>query len=233
MTLGKIVLIPMLLHEDGWEAILPNTIDIIKSCQCFFAENEKTARRYFKKIWKEMDIDAYQWQTIDKVEASQIQTLKKLLQEGKTIGIISEAGCAGVADPGQQLIAVAQEMGAQVKPYIAPNSILLALMASGLNGQDFHFHGYLPIDTNDRKKKIQQLLSEVSAHHTTQIFIETPYRNNQMLSSLLAICPNHIKICIGSNITGPNEQIITKSVKDWKSNVPELHKQLVIFLIGL
>ena len=88
MTLGKIVLIPMLLHEDGWEAILPNTIDIIKSCQCFFAENEKTARRYFKKIWKEMDIDAYQWQTIDKVEASQIQTLKKLLQEGKTIGII-------------------------------------------------------------------------------------------------------------------------------------------------
>jgi 16S rRNA (cytidine1402-2'-O)-methyltransferase len=233
MALGKVVLIPMLLHEEGWEAILPNTIDVIQSCQCFFAENEKTARRYFKKIWKEMNIDAYQWQTIDKVEASQIQTLKKLLQEGKTIGIISEAGCAGVADPGQQLIAVAQEMGVQVKPYLAPNSILLALMASGLNGQDFHFHGYLPIETNDRKKKIQQLISEVSAHQTTQIFIETPYRNNQMLSSLLAICPGHIKICIGSNITGPNEQIITKTVKDWKSNLPELHKQLVIFLIGL
>lgn len=232
MNLGKVVLIPMLLHEEGWEAILPNTQSIIQSCDCFFAENEKTTRRYFKKIWKQMEIDAYQWYTMDQIESSQVAAFQQLLKTGKTIGIISEAGCAGIADPGQILIAAAQAMGANIKPYIAPNSVLLSLMASGLNGQQFHFHGYLPIDAVERKKKVQLLLNEINSTGATQIFIETPYRNNQLLASLLAQCPNDLKICIGVNITGPNENIRTLTVKEWKVKLPDLHKQLAVFLIG-
>jgi len=232
MNLGKVYLLPMLLHEEGWESIPANTKEWIQHCDAFFAENEKTTRRFFKKVWKEIVIDNYIWHPIHKIEQTQIQVFKQLLQEGKNIGIISEAGCAGIADPGQQLVAAAQNMGAIVKPYLAPSSILLSLMASGMNGQLFQFHGYLPIDSVERKKKIQSLEIDAKQRGCTQIFIETPYRNNQLLEALLQNLHPTTKICIGVDITGPHESIITATASHWKTNLPDLHKKLVVFLIG-
>lgn len=231
-ALGKVLLLPMLLHEEGWEAI-PKEIDQwIKSCDVFFVENEKTTRRYFKKIWKEMVIDNYQWFTIHQVEEAQINNFIQILKSGKTIGIVSEAGCAGIADPGQLLVSAAQQLGATVKPYMGPSSILLSLMASGFNGQGFTFNGYLPIDATERKKKIQQLEQIVTSNGIAQLFIETPYRNNQLLEALLQTCHPTTQLCIGVDITGPTESIKTATIQYWKNNKPELHKKLAIFIIG-
>jgi 16S rRNA (cytidine1402-2'-O)-methyltransferase len=232
MSLGSVYLLPMLLHEEGWEAIPTDTQKWIMQCDAFFVENEKTTRRFFKKVWKDMVIDNYIWQPIHKVEEAQVSAFKALLKEGKNIGIVSEAGCAGIADPGQILVAAAQEMGAVVKPYTAPSSLLLALMASGMNGQNFQFNGYLPIDNNDRKKKILALEAEANSKGTTQLFIETPYRNNQLLDAFLQYCHPQTKLCIGVDITAPNEYIKTATIAYWKSNKPELHKKLAVFLIG-
>ena len=231
-ALGKVLLLPMLLHEEGWEAI-PNDIDQwIKSCDVFFVENEKTTRRYFKKIWKEMVIDNYQWFTIHQVEEAQINNFIQILKSGKTIGIVSEAGCAGIADPGQLLVNAAQQLGATVKPYMGPSSILLSLMASGFNGQGFTFNGYLPIDATERKKKIQQLEQIVTSNGIAQLFIETPYRNNPLLEAILQTCHPTTQLCIGVDITGPTESIKTATIQYWKNNKPELHKKLAIFILG-
>ena len=232
MSLGKVFLLPMLLHEEGWDSIPSDIVKWIQECDAFFVENEKTTRRYFKKLWREMVIEEYIWHTIHKVETEQIQSFKELLKAGKNIGIISEAGCAGVADPGQILVGIAQEMGAQVKPYVGPNSILLALMASGMNGQLFQFHGYLPIDSAERKKKIQALEQDTRVRNCTQICIETPYRNDQLLDAILQSCHASTKVCIGVDLTGPSEWIKTGTVDYWKKNKPSLHKKLAVFLIG-
>jgi 16S rRNA (cytidine1402-2'-O)-methyltransferase len=231
-TLGKVLLLPMLLHEEGWEA-LPRDIEAwIKSCDAFFVENEKTTRRFFKKIWKEMVIDDYQWFPIHQVEATQVDAFVQILKSGKTIGIVSEAGCAGIADPGQILVGAAQQLGATVKPYMGPSSILLSLMASGFNGQGFTFNGYLPIDAAERKKKIIQLEQIVHSIGIAQLFIETPYRNNQLLEAILQACHPNTQLCIGVDITGPNESIKTATLQFWKNNKPELHKRLAIFILG-
>ena len=231
-ALGKVLLLPMLLHEEGWEAIPKDIDQWIKSCDVFFVENEKTTRRYFKKIWKEMVIDNYQWFTIHQVEEAQINNFIQILKSGKTIGIVSEAGCAGIADPGQILVGAAQKLGAIVKPYLGPSSILLSLMASGFNGQGFTFNGYLPIDAAERKKKIQQLEQIVNSNGIAQLFIETPYRNNQLLEAILQACHPNTQLCIGVDITGPNESIKTATLQYWKNNKPELHKRLAIFILG-
>ncbi len=231
-ALGKVILLPMLLHEEGWEAIPKDIDQWIKSCDVFFVENEKTTRRYFKKIWKEMVIDNYQWFTIHQVEEAQINNFIQILKSGKTIGIVSEAGCAGIADPGQLLVNAAQQLGATVKPYMGPSSILLSLMASGFNGQGFTFNGYLPIDATERKKKIQQLEQIVTSNGIAQLFIETPYRNNQLLEAILQTCHPTTQLCIGVDITGPAESIKTGTLQYWKNNKPELHKKLAIFILG-
>ncbi len=232
MQLGKVYLLPMLLHEEGWEAIPGDTQKWIAQCDAFFVENEKTTRRFFKKVWKEMVIDNYVWHPIHKIEEAQINLFKQLLQQGKNIGIVSEAGCAGIADPGQLLVAAAQTIGAVVKPYTAPSSLLLALMASGMNGQSFQFHGYLPIDSNERKKKIQALEAEANLKGSTQLFIETPYRNNPLFEAIVQNCHPQTRLCIGVDITGPNEFIKTATIAYWKANKPELHKKLAVFLLG-
>lgn len=232
MSIGKVYLLPMLLHEQGWEAIPADIKKWIAQCDAFFVENEKTTRRYFKQIWKEMVIDDYIWHPIHKVEQTQIDAFTLLLNQGKNIGIVSEAGCAGIADPGQLLVAAAQNIGAIVKPYTSPSSLILALMASGMNGQNFQFHGYLPIDANERKKKIMAIENEANLKGTTQLFIETPYRNNQLLEALIQICHPQTRLCIGVDITSPDEFIKTATVGYWKNNKPELHKKLAVFLIG-
>lgn len=231
MNLGTVYLIPTFLHEEALETIPNYILDAVKNCQVFFVENEKTTRRYFKRLWKEMIIDDYQWFTIHKAEDAVTNNFKQLLQQGKKIGIVSEAGCPGIADPGQILIAAAQSMGSKIKPLVGPSSILLALMASGMNGQCFQFNGYLPIDSAERKKKIKELEQESSKKNCTQIFIETPYRNNQLIKDLVDNCKPNTQLCIAIDITATTEKIFTKDVQQWKKNLPDYHKRLGIFLI--
>lgn len=229
-----VYLIPTVLHEgeEGLKAIPVYVTDAIKSCRVFFAENEKTARRYFKKLWKEMVIDDYEWYTIHKAETEVSQSFIRCLKEGKSIGIVSEAGCPGIADPGQTLIDIAQQQKATIKPLAGPSSILLALMASGMNGQSFSFHGYLPIDALERKKKLRELEDESHMRNCTQIFIETPYRNNAVLADILYTCKPSTRLCIASDITSMNESIVTQTIHNWKQQaLPQLHKIPVIFLL--
>ena len=153
------------------------------------------------------------------------------LKEGKNIGIISEAGCPGIADPGQILIAAAQQIRATVKPLVGPSSILLALMSSGMNGQCFQFVGYVPIDAAARKKTIKELEEYSFKKNCTQILIETPYRNNQLLQDIISVCKPETKFCIAADITSSAESIRTKKISEWKNAMPDLHKRPVIFLL--
>ena len=226
-----VFLIPSFLYEHATETIPPYVVDAVKKCQVFFVENERSARRYLKMIWREMVIDDYQWFTIHKAENEVMQSFTQAMQEGKNIGIISEAGCPGVADPGQILIQAAQNMGATIKPLVGPSSILLALMASGMNGQQFAFCGYLPIDNLERKTAIKELETASARKKCTQIFIETPYRNNQLIKQLIENCKPETRLCIAVDITAPNESIQTKTIASWKKQLPDLHKRLAIFLL--
>ena len=226
--MGTVYLIPSLLHETGLDAIPSYVKETIKNCQVFFVENERTTRRFFKQLWREMIIDDYSWFTIDE---SSVPEFKRQLKEGKNIGIVSEAGCPGVADPGQSLIALAQEMNATIKPLVGPSSILLALMASGMNGQHFRFAGYLPIENQQRIRAIKELETESAKNNCTQIFIETPYRNKQLFEAVLNNCKPSTRLCIAKNLTGDSEYIHTKTISEWRSNEPELHKQTCIFLL--
>jgi 16S rRNA (cytidine1402-2'-O)-methyltransferase len=226
-----IYLIPSLLNDEAVYTIPPNIIDTIKNCQVFFVENERTARRYLKKICREIVIDNYEWFTIDKAEHEVQSVFQQKIKEGKNIGIISEAGCPGVADPGQALIAIAHEMNVEVKPLVGPSSILLALMASGMNGQQFQFVGYLPINKHERIKAIKELESESQKKNCTQIFIETPYRNNQLIESILKTCKPTTKFCIAVDLTAKNEWIKTKTVTEWQKEKTDIHKRPAIFLL--
>ena len=226
-----IYLIPSVLEESATETIAPYIIDAVKKCQVIFAENERTARRFLKSVCKEIVIDEYEWFTIHKAEHEVLNTFKQKITAGKNIAIISEAGCPGIADPGQILIAAAQQMNAIVKPLVGPSSILLALMASGMNGQQFEFVGYLPIDNLERNKAITALEATSQKKNSTQIFIETPYRNNQLIENLLKTCKPSTKLCIAAELTGPNEFVKTKSIADWKKEKTDFHKKPVIFLL--
>ena len=183
------------------------------------------------KIWKEIAIDDYEWHTIHKAENEVKTYFINAIKEGKTIGIISEAGCPCVADPGQILVDIAQQMNAKIVPLVGPNSILLALMASGLNGQSFQFIGYLPIDSNERKKKIKELELYSSKQNCTQIFIETPYRNNQLFNDILQSCSAETKLCVAVDITSSKENIVTKTIALWKNVQSDFHKRQAIFLL--
>lgn len=232
-TNSKVYLIPTVLHDDekALEALPAYLLDAIKDCQVFFVENEKTARRFFKKLWREMVIDDYTWHTIHKAEQFVRAAFVQSLIQGKNIGIVSEAGCPGVADPGQLLISVAQQLNAKVIPLVGPSSILLSLMASGMNGQSFQFVGYLPIEEQERRKSIKELEEYSYKKNCTQLFIETPYRNNQLFKTLLATCKNETRICVAIDLTASTESIQTKNVKDWKQINIELHKKQAIFLL--
>ena len=231
-ALGSVYLIPTFLDENNLQTIPPYVLDAVQQCQVFFVENERSARRYLKQLWKEMVIDHYEWFAIHKAEPEVRDQFRQQLQRGKTIGIISEAGCPGVADPGQLLVATAQEMGAPVRPLVGPSSILLALMASGMNGQLFRFNGYLPIDTAQRNKMLKDLEAESLKTGCTQIFIETPYRNNQLIEALVTQLKPGTRLCIAADLTGPEEFIKTASIRNWQKNKPDIHKRPAIFLLS-
>ncbi len=226
-----IYLIPSFLSDNAIETIPLYVMNALKNCEVIFAENERTARRFLKAMDKEIVIDDFEWHAIHKAETEQINIFKQKIKEEKNIAIISEAGCPGVADPGQILISEAQKMNVEIKPLVGPNSILLALMASGLNGQHFSFLGYLPIDNFERIKKIKQIEEESTKRNCTQIFIETPFRNNKMIETILQNCKPSTQLCIAAELTSTNEWIKTKTISDWKIEKIDLHKKPVIFLL--
>jgi 16S rRNA (cytidine1402-2'-O)-methyltransferase len=231
-------LIPSFLDEQSLAPLPAYLLDAVKQCRVFFVENERSARRYLKMLWKEMVIDDYEWFTIHKAEQEVMASFNKALKQGLTIGLISEAGCPGIADPGQILTAAAHQAGAIVRPLVGPSSILLALMASGMNGQQFRFCGYLPVDIPGRTKGLKEFETESQQKNCTMIFIETPYRNNQLLDSIFQTCRPSTRLSIAVNLTGPSEFTRTRTISDWKSSgsaprfsAPDLHKQPTIFCL--
>lgn len=228
---GRLYLIPCYLQEDAIHTIPAYLQKAVASCSVFLVENERSARRFLKKLWKEMVIDDYRWHLIENAGEQQIATLLSALKNGQDVGIISEAGCPGIADPGQLLVSAAQEKGFQVVPLVGPSSIVLALMASGMNGQQFSFHGYLPIDAVERKKKIKELESTSARENSTQIFIETPYRNHAMINDILSTCRPQTKLCVAVDLTGPEESILTRNISEWKKMELNCHKKPAIFLL--
>ncbi|MFT3902983.1 MAG: SAM-dependent methyltransferase [Niabella sp.] len=231
MAQATVYLIPTFLHEQALHVLPAYILEAIEKCDVLFAENERSARRYLKQLKREIVIDSYEWFTIGKAENEVLQAFRQKIKEGKTIGIISEAGCPGVADPGQLLVAAAQEINATVVPLVGPSSILLALMASGMNGQQFSFLGYLPIESSARTKAIREMEAESKRKNATQIFIETPYRNGQLLENLLKTCAPATLLCVAADITAPTEFIKTMPVAKWKAEKVNLHKRPVIFLL--
>ncbi|MBV8254262.1 MAG: SAM-dependent methyltransferase [Chitinophaga sp.] len=231
MNIGKVYLIPTVLSADALYSIPPYVTETAKKLTVFYVENERTARRYLKALDRSINIDALQLLPMNENQLPDTTLAKKLLKEGKDIGVISEAGCPAVADPGHLIVQAAHSIDAPVIPMIGPNSMLLALMASGMNGQNFQFVGYLPIKPHERIKAIKDLELQSQKKKQTQLFIETPYRNNQLMKDILDNCKEYTKVCVAADITGPDEFIKTKTVKDWKKALPELHKKPAIFLL--
>ncbi len=227
----KMYLIPLPVAE-GANHTLPAEVAVNTArIQHYFVENARTARRFLRSLHPTLVIETLHFSEIDKHTGADLNQLRNWIREGKEIGIMSEAGCPGIADPGSNLVAIAHGMGAKVIPLTGPNSIILALMASGLNGQSFAFNGYLPLKEPARGKKIKDLEAHSVNEKQTQIFIETPYRNNQMLADLLKNCSHRTRICLAMNITAPGEQILTKTVAEWKQSVPVLEKYPAVFLM--
>ncbi len=233
MNPTKVYLIPSLLGESEHSRVLPlYNLDIIRSLNTFVVENEKSARKFIKQVCPDKvqsDLDIY---ILNKAtEPEEMFDLIKLLDKGISFGIISEAGLPAIADPGAQLVKIAQEKRIQVVPLVGPSSILLALMASGMNGQKFAFHGYLPIDKTERKKRLSYLENESAKTGVAQIFMETPYRNNQMVDDLTKILHSDTKICVACHITLDDEDIRTLTIQEWRTEKYDFHKRPAIFVM--
>lgn len=226
-----VYLIPTVLYEGVTETLPIYILDAVKKCSVLFVEAERTARRYLKLLSKDIVIDDYEWYNMQAATAEAETVFKQKISEGKTIGVISEAGCPGIADPGQKLLAIAQKMNVVVKPLVGPNSIILALMGSGMNGQQFKFIGYIPIDAVERVKLIKTLENNSKQENCTQIFIETPFRNNQLLEVLVKTCHPQTRLCVAVDLTATTESIQTKTASQWKTALPQLHKRPAIFLL--
>ncbi len=224
-------LIPTVLSEGQTKCLPSYLLDAIKTCSVLFVENERTARRFLKQLSADIVIDHYQWYHMKEPPEILARAFKEKIKEQKSIGLISEAGCPGVADPGQVLVGLAHRMQVTVRPLVGPNAILLALMASGMNGQHFHFVGYLPIPSPERIKALKSLENDSRIKSSTQIFIETPYRNNQLLETIIKTCSHQTNLCIAVDLTAENEWIKTQTIQQWKMQVPDIHKRPAIFLI--
>jgi 16S rRNA (cytidine1402-2'-O)-methyltransferase len=234
MPNGTLFLIPVpLADEAAAKSFTPYLVDTINSVKEYIVENEKTARRFLK----EAGLKTPQSELVihDYGKHNRGNSLKPYftgLQSGRDVGLMSEAGCPGVADPGAEIVAEAHKRGIKVVPLVGPSSILLALMGSGFNGQTFAFVGYLPIDKADRSKRIRELEGLADRLNQTQIFIETPFRNNPLLEELLKTGHPKTKLCIACNLTAADEFLQTKTIAEWQTNVPDLHKRPTIFMIS-
>jgi len=232
-TKGKLYLIPTRLGDNAPLEVLPISIKrIIESVDYYIVENEKTARRFIKKISSNKSQPSLKINILNKfTEQSELPRYLDACLEGKNVGLLSEAGCPGIADPGAEIVKIAHVKDIQVVPLVGPSSILLALMSSGMNGQNFAFNGYLPIEKSERKAALKHLERLSFEKKQTQIFIETPYRNNKMLEDICASLNVHTRICVACDITLPTEYIKTKTVKEWKHTTVDLHKRPSIFII--
>lgn len=230
---GTLYLLPIPIAEGQLNAIPEDVKQLSVRLKHLFVENIRTARRYLKQIDKSVNIDEIQFSEINHRNPADLSLLAQWLEAGYEVGVMSEAGCPGVADPGSILAAKAQESGATVVPKVGPSSILLALMASGFNGQSFRFGGYLPIKNPMRQKAIRQMEDWSQQRDETQIFIETPYRNQQLIADLIQYCKGTTKLCIAANITAENELIKTLTLTQWKKHYQLLDLQKVpcIFLV--
>jgi 16S rRNA (cytidine1402-2'-O)-methyltransferase len=238
MKYGTLYLIPVTLGDDDIATLLPTSLppDVIKTAQHlehFVVESEKSARQFLSAIKtvkpvRELSLNLLNEHTLDK----DVAALLSPLLAGKDVGLMSDAGCPGVADPGAKLVALAHQKGIKVVPFVGPSSILLSLMASGLNGQQFAFLGYLPVDKQARNVKLKEIEKRSQMHNETQIFIETPYRNQHMLEAILSSCNANTRLCIASQVSLPDELIVTKRISEWKQNtLPDLHKKPTVFLL--
>lgn len=233
--MAKLYLVPNVLSEGEWQNVLPAILlPVLTGIRHFIVEDVRTARRFLKQVNREKNIDECIFYELNKrTSHSDIPNFLKPIEQGFDVAVISEAGCPGVADPGADVVKIAHQKEYRVVPLVGPSSVLLALMASGMNGQNFAFKGYLPVKPNERVKEIEVLEKRAISQRQTQIFIETPYRNNHLISDLLKTCSPSTLLCIAANLTGENEFIATKTILQWKKMVPDLHKQPVIFLIGV
>jgi 16S rRNA (cytidine1402-2'-O)-methyltransferase len=232
MSKATVYLIPSFLSENATSTIPDYVMDAVRNSTVIFAENQRTTRRFLKKMDPSIQIDAFQWYTIQQESSDHITEFRKCIQEGHAISIVSEAGCPGIADPGQELVAIAQENSIRITPLVGPNSILLSLMGSGLNGQHFEFVGYLPVKPIEREKKIKEIDIKIQKTGATVIFIETPYRNNSMMESILQSGHPNTRLCLAVDLTGTQQSIQTKSLQEWKKSALEIPKMPVIFLMG-
>lgn len=226
-------LIPVTLGETSIDEVLPPyNREVILGIKHFIVENIRSARRFLKKTDASINIDELTFFELNKhTDRDMLEKYLEPLEKGFPVGVISEAGCPAIADPGADVVAIAQRKKLKVVPLVGPSSILMALMASGFNGQSFAFHGYLPIDGTERIKKIKQLEQRVFSEDQTQIFIETPYRNTKLIEDFIKTCGSSTKLCIAMNITCEEEYIRTLPVKNWSKHISEIGKYPCIFLI--
>lgn len=233
MKMGRIILFPSLLAPVSPEDVLPAAnIAQIREVKFFVVEELRTARRFLKSCDRSIDIDSLQFNVLNEhTSPTEVEAMLAPALAGNDIGVISEAGCPAVADPGADLVAAAQRKGIEVVPLVGPSSILLALMASGFNGQSFTFEGYLPIDGGRRSEAINRIIAGARRHHT-HIFIETPYRNNRLLGELASKLPGDMLMCVAADITGPTQSIRTMPAKVWKTAEYNYDKRPAIFLVG-
>lgn len=230
---ASLFLIPVTLGETDHEKVLPvYNRDVILQIRHFIVENVRTARRFLKKTDPAIVIDVLTFYELNKhTTPEQVAGYLLPLSKGENVGVISEAGCPAIADPGADVVALAQQQNYPVVPLVGPSSILMGLMASGFNGQSFAFLGYLPIETNERTQMIRKMENRIYTEYQTQIFIETPYRNNKLAEELIRVCRPSTKLCIACNITGEDEYIHTRTLSEWKGKLPDMHKKPTIFLL--
>ena len=230
---GKLYLIPCPIVEHQLDTLPKETIDILYKVRHYIVERARTARRFISKTKPPYAINELSIIEMDKHDHHIFQKeMMEWLNAGHSVGIVSESGCPGVADPGSRYVAIAQEKGIEVIPLVGPSSILLALMASGMNGQNFAFIGYLPVKNDALRQEIKQLDKTIQNTGQSQIFIETPYRNDKLVQSLLKEANPSRKLCIAIDITGPKQRIQSKTIKEWKKAVPTIGKQNCIFILG-
>lgn len=226
-------LIPNLLGDTSVEQVLPPyNHEIIMGIRHFIVEDVRTARRFLKLVDRSIDIDQLTFYTLNKhTNPDEVASMLRPLEEGSPMGVISEAGCPAVADPGADVVAIAQRKGLQVIPLVGPSSIILAVMGSGFNGQSFAFNGYLPIEPEERIKVLKKLEQRAYTENQTQLFIETPYRNAKMMADILKACRPQTHLCIAAGLTTKDEYIHTRTIKEWNGKLPQLEKTPCIFLI--
>ncbi|MFN6946615.1 MAG: SAM-dependent methyltransferase [Cytophagaceae bacterium] len=231
---GKIFLIPTLLSPGTEEKVIPEyNKHILKKINYYLVENERSARRFISSLGLGIVIERIKFYLLDKdTQYSEVKKFFEEIPDMEDVGVISEAGCPGIADPGSRAVAYGHMSERDVIPLIGPSSILLALIGSGFSGQKFTFHGYLPINKGERINAIKSLENMVHKNSDTQIFMETPYRNNSLLDDLLSTCQNQTALCIACNVSGDDQFLKTKTVKAWKIEKPDLHKKPTIFLLG-